>query len=311
MARKGKPPPKPAARPPRAQPTLGQATGGRPGRVPPARPPTAPRLGAGLNLNPRQRGRFQQAVQGGQGQQFMTDRPWLQQRINQLDPRSQQATNLQNFLGTGQPQPRPTTGPGVPAPTPQPPTAAPPMGGWTGDNAAMQPGLAGAAGGPYAIGSGEMGPSFGPGGPYGGVQPMSGYGGNAYAIGSGEMGPSFGPGGPYGGYQPRDLGDLHGMLGGGPAMQPQQQQRPGGMFGGYSPQMQQVLQARGYGAGGGGMGGGLANLGGGGGFTGGNRGAGGLFGPYAGPVQQRRPPPTGGAGAAGGTGGVGGAGGTL
>jgi hypothetical protein len=262
-----------------------------------------------LNLNPRQRGRFQQAVQGGQGQQFMTDRPWLQQRINQLDPRSQQATNLQNFLGTGQPQPRPTTGPGVPAPTPQPPTRPPNgadaiwPGGWTGDNAAMQPGLAGAAGGPYAIGSGEMGPSFGPGGPYGGLQPMSAYGGNAY-------GAPMGGGG--GGFPPRDLGDLHGMLGGGPAMQPQQQQRPGGMFGGYSPQMQQVLQARGYGgAGGGGMGGGgLASLGGGG-FTGGNRGAGGLFGPYAGPVQQRRQPPTGGAGAAGGAGGVGGAGGTL
>jgi hypothetical protein len=53
--------------------------------------------------------------------------------------------------------------------------------GWSGDNAAQQPYLAGQAGG---------------------------------------------------GFPPRDLGDLHGMLGGGPAMQPQQQQRPGGMYGG-------------------------------------------------------------------------------
>src|SRR5262249_43980619 len=165
MPRKGQPPPRPAARPapPRAQPTLGQATGGRPGRVPSAppgqgkrpaaapgaptpRPPTAPPLGLGLGLGPRPRRAFPQAAQGGQGQQFLAARPWLQQRVNQLSPTSPQATRVQDFLATGQNQ-RPTPQPPA-APTPWneqvPPGTTPQIpggplgGGWSGDNAALQ-----------------------------------------------------------------------------------------------------------------------------------------------------------------------------
>src|SRR5262249_16466245 len=194
MPRKGQPPPRPAARPapPRAQPTLGQATGGRPGRVPSAppgqakrpaaapgaptpRPPTAPplalrpalgppppRVGWGLGLGPRQRGAFQQAAQGGQGQQFLAARPWLQRRVNQLGPTSPQATRVQDFLATGQNQ-RPVRTPPNQTPgafTPQPPAGPQPsnesvtpgttpqipgggMAGWSGDNAGMQSQLAG------------------------------------------------------------------------------------------------------------------------------------------------------------------------
>src|SRR5262252_8738850 len=128
MARKGSPPPRQAARPaPRAQPTLGQATGGRPGRVLAAAQPASPRppaikqgLGLGLGLNPRQRGAFTQAAQQGQGSQFIGNRPWLANRIqNRVQPGSGQEQRIQNFLATGQSQ-RPQR------PTPQPPGAPQP-----------------------------------------------------------------------------------------------------------------------------------------------------------------------------------------
>src|SRR5215475_8734256 len=212
MARRAGPPA------PRAQPTLGQATGGRPGRVPPAgqtaparpaapRPPTAPGLGLGLGLNPRQRGAFQQAAQQGQGAAYLGQNPALAARVNQLNPTGWRARNVQNFIGSyGQRQPyggvTPTPGGaapapiGPPAPLPQPPPQAP--GG----------GLPGMAGGNMAD---QMG------------------GGGGYAIGGGYGGPSFGPGGPYGGAGMGGGGDMFGA---------------GGPFGGYSPAMQQVLQAR-------------------------------------------------------------------
>jgi hypothetical protein len=71
-------------------------------------------------------------------------------------------------------------------------------GGWSGDNAAQQPYLAGQAGNQYAIGSGEMGPSFGAGGPYGG-------GGGSWSAGAnGQMGytpfSQMNMGGPMGNY---------------------------------------------------------------------------------------------------------------
>src|SRR5215510_5438667 len=251
MARKGPPPNRPAARPgARPQPTLGQATGGRPGRVPPAapgtapraaaatpRPPTAPRLGLGLGLGPRQRGAFQQAAQGGQGQQYLAANPWLQRRVNQLGPTSPQATRLQNFLVTGQNQRPGAAAPG-PAPTPQPSAGPAPWneqvppgttpqipggplgGGWSGDNAGLQDRLRAYAG---AQAAGQL-PGLG--------QP--GAGGMGYGGG-------WGGGGMYGG----GLGGMTGQV--------------GGMYGGFSRQLQSVLQARGMG-GGMGYGGGLGGM---------------------------------------------------
>jgi len=116
----------------------------------------------GLGLGPRQRGAFQQAAQGGQGQQFLAARPWLQRRVNQLGPTSPQATRVQDFLATGQNQ-RPVRTPPNQTPgafTPQPPAGPQPwnesvtpgttpqipgggMAGWSGDNAGMQSQLAG------------------------------------------------------------------------------------------------------------------------------------------------------------------------
>src|SRR5262245_51825968 len=255
MARKGPPPNRPAARPgARPQPTLGQATGGRPGRVPPGqatnlrqtraqmaptpRPPTAPRLGLGLGLGPRQRGAFQQAALGGQGQQYLAANPWLQRRVNQLGPTSPQATRLQNFLVTGQNQ-RPGAAAAGPAPTPQPPAGPQPwneqvppgttpqipgggMPGWTGDNAGLQDQLRAYAG---AQAAGQL-PGLG--------QPG---GGGDYGMLRGQLGAQMGPGAGGMGYG----GGLGGMTG-----------QMGGMYGGFSPQIQNVLQAR-YGGGLGGM----------------------------------------------------------
>src|SRR5215475_11981289 len=96
--------------------TLGQATGGGPRRVQgpaPRRPaasqgaprPTAPGLGLGLGLGAKQRGGFQQATQQGNAGGWLAAHPGVQQRINQFSPTGWQATNLQNFIGTGQRQP--------------------------------------------------------------------------------------------------------------------------------------------------------------------------------------------------------------
>jgi hypothetical protein len=110
--------------------TLGQATGGRPrpvsrpqpargGAGAPPRPPTAKPLGLGLGLGARQRGAFQQAVQGGTGGQFLGAHPGIQQRIATRVPAgSARQTRVQNFLGTGQSQ-RPNM--------PRPPTRGVPM----------------------------------------------------------------------------------------------------------------------------------------------------------------------------------------
>src|SRR5262249_35553477 len=244
MPRKGQPPPRSAARPapPRAQPTLGQATGGRPGRVPSAppgqakrpaagaaptpRPPTAPPLGLGLGLGPRQRGAVQQAAQGGQGQQFLAARPWLQRRGDQLGPTSPQATRVQDFLATGQNQrpirTPPNQTPGAFAPTPQPPAGPQP---W---DESVAPGTTPQVPGGSPQWGGGAGPdiTF----PYGGVP-----GGNMLGSMQGQLGGQYGGGGgmskQWGGWGGADLAS------------------------GYSPQMQQILQAR-SGMGPGGLGGG-------------------------------------------------------
>src|SRR5262249_27363076 len=51
------------------------------------------------------RGGFQQAVQQGTAGGWLGAHPGVQQRINQFSPTGWQATNLQNFMGTGQRQP--------------------------------------------------------------------------------------------------------------------------------------------------------------------------------------------------------------
>lgn len=64
--------------------------------------PTAGGLGLGLGLNPLNRGRFMEAAQQGNAQQFLATRPWLQQRINnRITAGSPQETGLQNFMATG------------------------------------------------------------------------------------------------------------------------------------------------------------------------------------------------------------------
>src|SRR5262249_50390815 len=252
--------------------------------APTPRPPTAPPLGLGLGLGPRQRGAFQQAAQGGQGQQFLAARPWLQRRVNQLGPTSPQATRVQDFLATGQNQ-RPVRTPPNQTPgafTPQPPAGPQPWnesvppgttpqipggplgGGWSGDNASMQAGLAGQAGQQFGIGSGAMGPSFGPGGPYGGggmLGGMQGQLGGMYGGGFDQNAINANPGGfqqwMQGARQQEARYPGSTMLGG-------MQGQLGGLYGGFSPQMQQVLQARygGFGGGGGGGGqyGGMQNM---------------------------------------------------
>src|SRR5215468_4753329 len=239
MARRPGPPPA------RAQPTLGQATGGRPGRVPPAgqtaparpaapRPPTAPGLGLGLGLNPRQRGAFQQAAQQGQGAAYLGQNPMLARRVNQLDPTGWKARNVQNFIGSyGQRQPYggpaaapPAPAAAPPAPLPQPPPQAPSGGmpGMVGGNMADQMGgMAGGGGGPWAVGAG-------------GAPMWTGPNPNSSAGFMGDMG-TYGRGG--------GMADMFGA---------------GGPFGGYSPAMQNVLAARMQG---GGFGGAQGNYGGG------------------------------------------------
>lgn len=59
-----------------------------------------PGLGLGLGLNRQQQNRFQQAAQGGQGQQWLAAHPNVQARANQAQPG--QASNIQNFMQTGQ-----------------------------------------------------------------------------------------------------------------------------------------------------------------------------------------------------------------
>jgi hypothetical protein len=90
--------------------TLGQATGGRPRQVAPR--PTAKPLGLGLGLGAKQRGAFQQAVQGGGGGQYLGNHPGIQQKIQQINPNSARAGRVQQFMGTGQSQamPRPPQG---------------------------------------------------------------------------------------------------------------------------------------------------------------------------------------------------------
>jgi len=112
--------------------SLGQAAGGRPRGVarPPARP-TAPGLGLGLGLGAKQRGGFQQATQQGNAGGWLAAHPGVQQRIQQESPTGWRATNLQNFIGTGQRQPYMGGARGAPGSDnmPQPPPAQqrPPM----------------------------------------------------------------------------------------------------------------------------------------------------------------------------------------
>ncbi len=62
-----------------------------------------PGLGLGLGLNKRQQNRFAQAAQTpGGGAGWLAQHPNIQQRVNQVDPTSQQATNIGNFVGAGQ-----------------------------------------------------------------------------------------------------------------------------------------------------------------------------------------------------------------
>jgi hypothetical protein len=218
--------------------TLAQATGGKPGRVTPAAP-VKRSLGLGLGLNAQQRGNFQQAVQGGQGGQWLGQHPGIQQRIGQINPNSAQGgmrqTRIQNFMGTGQSQrpPQPPTAqpqprgaqqlgpqPQAPLQMPQqqpqypqpqqsmdyrmPPPQQQPMQGWSGDNAQMQPQMGG-YGGPSQFSSGGGGNwSTGAGGQptYNGPNPGGAVnmgGGMAYGAQSGGYNPYTGGGGS--GYQ--------------------------------------------------------------------------------------------------------------
>jgi hypothetical protein len=62
-----------------------------------------PGLGLGLGLNKRQQNRFAQAAQTpGGGAGWLAQHPNIQQRVNRVDPTSQQATNIGNFVGAGQ-----------------------------------------------------------------------------------------------------------------------------------------------------------------------------------------------------------------
>jgi hypothetical protein len=152
----------------------------------------------GLGLGPRQRGAFQQAAQGGQGQQFLAARPWLQQRVNQLGPTSPQATRLQDFLATGQNQ----------RPTPQPPGAGGGPSPWN-ESVGQTPPDIGVPGGPMGA------QPF----PFGGVP-----GGNMAGI-MGQFSPQMQQilqarmnaqmaGGGGGGWGGGGLGGMQGQLGG-------------------------------------------------------------------------------------------------
>jgi hypothetical protein len=210
--------------------------------VPPApRPaPIKQGLGLGLGLGPKQRAAFSAAAKQGQGSQWLANRPGIQGRIQGVNPTSGQANRIQQFMGSGQSQrpnmPRPPVGQpqrGSGAGLQRPRGQTQPLGasvpGYGGVNPGMQSVIDSRTGG-MQVPAPDQGWS-------GDNASQLGAQAGGYAIGSGEQGPSFGPGGPYGGggFPPRDLGDLHGMLGGGSAMQPVRQQRPGGMYGGLQP----------------------------------------------------------------------------
>jgi hypothetical protein len=170
-------------------------------------------LGLGLGLNPRQRARFQTAAQAGQGAQFAGER--LGQRIqNRVQAGSPREARLQNFIATGQsqrPGAAPAPGPMGPAPmTPQPPVGG--LGGPVG------------IGGPLGNMAGRMG---------------GGFGGMMQGIGGGmaNLDPNAIAANPQGFQDWLQRGQAAGAFGG------------GGMPGGLSPQMQQVLEARGMGGG--------------------------------------------------------------
>jgi hypothetical protein len=250
----------------------------------------------GINPTSGQANRLQQFMGSGQSQRANMPRPpvgqpqrgsgaWLQRPRGQTQPLGASVPGyggvnpgMQSVLDSRLGQA------GVP---PQPDWSRiaqyPAQQGWSGDNASMQ-GQLGAQTGGYAIGSGEQGPSFGPGGPYGGggqPQPMSGYGGNAYGA---QMGGQFGSFGGGGG--PRDFGQSSYA---GPV---QQQRGPQAGYGGsgFGPFGGAVGGPTGYGGGSGaGIPGVNQSMGGFGSFGGGG-------GPrdfgqssYAGPVQQQRP----------------------
>jgi hypothetical protein len=114
-----------------------------------------PGLGLGLGLNRRQQNRFAQAAQTpGGGQQWLAAHPGVQGRINRVDPTSQQATNIGNFVGAGQMAPgaAPRFQPGTLAATQRPQ----PIGG---------PGQIQAPQGSGATGSAKRGGQPGPGMP--------------------------------------------------------------------------------------------------------------------------------------------------
>jgi hypothetical protein len=124
----------------------------------------AGRLGLGLGLNRFQRGRFLEAAQGGNAQEYLAGRPELQQRIqNRIQAGSPREAALQNFMASG----ATPTGAAVRYPTrPQPlgGGGAPPTAGATGDNVQDQARLAAQAQMQYRPPPGR-GP--GPGGPPG------------------------------------------------------------------------------------------------------------------------------------------------
>lgn len=57
-------------------------------------------------MNAQQRGNYQAAAQSGQGSQFLGSHPGLANRINQVNPNSQQASRIQQFNAGGTPQGR-------------------------------------------------------------------------------------------------------------------------------------------------------------------------------------------------------------
>ena len=167
-----------------------------------------PGLGIGLGLNKRQQNRFAAAAQQpGGGSAWLAQHPGVQKKIGRVDPNSQQATNIGNFVGAGQTAPGaaqrfqpppPTPGPMPVAPGTQLSTGQAPQGsGATGSNKPSGGGGGGGAPGGGSSMGGQLSGQLGPGTPQ--QAPPSGGGLLSYMAG-GQQGGSQQP--QQGGYNP-------------------------------------------------------------------------------------------------------------
>jgi len=85
-----------------------------------------PGLGLGLGLNKKQQKGFAGAAQQpGGGSAWLAQHPGVQKKIGKVDPNSQQATNIGNFVGAGQMAPGAAPRYQPPPPTPGPTPVAP------------------------------------------------------------------------------------------------------------------------------------------------------------------------------------------